>query len=144
VVNLIRKYKRLSGLEKKLFFEAFFLSFKIRFIIKFYPMKKYAAKLGTENKLSDNIDIEETEKLKTYIINVKRVSRYSFWRTKCFEEAFTLKKLIEKAGYTSTIYFGVAKQETNDLKAHAWLKIGDTMLIGGKGHKQYTVTKFFT
>lgn len=144
MANIITKYKQLTALEKKLFFESLVLSFKIRFLIKFYPMRKYAAKLGTENKLSDNIDIKQIEKLKPYIVNVKRVSRYSLWRTKCFEEAFTLKKLIEKAGYKSTIYFGVAKEESNKLKAHAWLKIGDTMLIGGNGHKQYTVTKFFT
>jgi len=144
VINAIKKYNRLASSEKKLFFESLFLSFKIRFLIKFYSMKKYAHKLGTENKLSDNIEAAEIEKLKPFIASIKRVSRYSFWRTKCFEEAFALKKLIEKRGYTSTIYFGVAKEESNSLKAHAWLKIGDAVIIGGRGHKQYTVTKFFT
>ena len=144
MIGLIKKYKRLASSEKKLFIESFVLSFKIRVLIKFYPMKKYAHKLGEENKLSDNIELAEIEKLKPFIVNIKRVSRYSIWRTKCFEEAFTLKKIIEKRGYSSTIYFGIAKEESNNLKAHAWLKIGDIIIIGGRGHKQYTVTKYFT
>jgi hypothetical protein len=143
MIKLIYKYNKLTLSEKKLFFETFFLSFKIRFLIKFYSMKIYVSKLGKDNKLSINIKQEEIEKLLPYINSTKRVSRYSFWRTKCYEEAFTLKKLIEKRGYASTIYFGVLKVE-NKLKAHAWLKIGDSVLIGGKGYKQYTVTKYFT
>ncbi len=143
MIGIINKYNKLQSSEKKLFFECLILSFKIRFLIKFYPMKKYASKLGVENKLPEKSNTVNIEQLKPFIITVKRVSRNSFWRTKCFEEAFTLKKLIEKRGFTSTIYFGVAK-ETTDLKAHAWLEIGDTVIIGGKGYEQYTVTKFFT
>jgi len=143
VIGIINKYNKLQSSEKKLFLECLILSFRIRFLIKFYPMKKYAYKLGVENQLPEESNAVNTEQLKPFIITVKRVSRNSFWRTKCFEEAFTLKKLIEKRGFTSTIYFGVAKT-TTDLKAHAWLKIGDTVIIGGKGYEQYTVTKFFT
>lgn len=144
MISALKKYRRTEASERKLFLETLIISFIIRLIIKFMPMKKYVDKLGKENKLSENIDANEIETLKKFVVNVKRVSRNSFWRTKCYEEAFTLKKILEKRGYSSTIYFGVLKEENNELKAHAWLKIGDVILIGGNAHNKYTVTKFFT
>ena len=120
------------------------MSVKVRFLIKFSSMKKYAHILGEENKLSNSVDDKQLADLTKYIVNVKRVSKYSFWRTKCFEEAFTLKRIFENHNQESTIYFGVAKNEDKELNAHAWLKIGDKVIIGGNGHEKYTVTKYFT
>jgi len=144
MINAIIKYYNLSLPEKSLFLETIYISIKVRFFIKFYSMKTYAKHLGQENTLVENVELDNVMTLKKYVQSVKRVSRHSFWRTKCFEEAFALKLLLQNHGQKSTIYFGVAKDEGASLNAHAWLKIGDEMLIGGNGHKKYTVTKFFT
>lgn len=144
MINAIIKYYNLSLLEKSLFIETFLISIKVRFLIKFFSMKTYVKNLGQENKLSENITNDDIENLKQYAQSVKRVSRNSFWRTKCFEEAFALKLLLENHGQKSTIFFGVAKGDSTELNAHSWLKIGDKVLIGGNGYEKYTVTKYFT
>ena len=55
--------------------------------------------------------------------------------------------LIDQAGWKGKRIddFGVHKnQETNILKAHAWLKTGDEFITGQKDHEEYTVVSYFT
>jgi len=39
----------------------------------------------------------------------------------------------------STIYFGLSKNEKDNLIAHAWLRLGSRIITGKHGHEQYTV-----
>jgi len=142
-MTLVSKYKRLSKFEKRLLFDAYTTSIKVRYYIKFFKMPYYVKMLGEKsNKLYPSNYNEE--KVITIIKNVKRVSRNSFWRTKCFEEAFNAKLLLQKHGIKSTIYFGVKKNKENKLDAHAWLTIGDKCIIGCNNINSYTITEFFS
>ena len=142
-MGLINKYIKLTKFEKLIFINAFFTSIKVRFNIKFFKMPYYVENLGEKGKQLNTSEFN-AEIVKIIIINVKRVSKYSFWRTKCFEEAYTAKLLMKKQNIKSTIFFGVKKDEQGSLNAHSWLKIGNNCIIGCNGIDKYTVTQFFT
>ena len=141
-MSLINKYYKLSSFEKSILLSALFTSLKVRFYIKFFKMPSYVKYLGKKGIKTISSNNNE-EKVLIIIKNVKRISKYSFWRTKCFEEAFTTKLLLKKQNINSTIYFGV-KKNNNNLDAHSWLKIGDKCIIGCRRIDKYTVTEFFT
>lgn len=140
---LISKYINLDKQERSLLLYTFIFSVKVRYFIKFHKMPYYVNHLGRKSVKTEkcNYNVEDVKKL---IRNIKRVNKFSFWRTKCFEDAFTLKLLLKKQAVESTIYFGVKKNDNDTLDAHAWLKIGEDCLIGCAGIETYTVTEFFT
>jgi hypothetical protein len=143
ILKNIKKYYKLGNFERNNLIKALLTSIKVRILIKFFSTSFYANKIGKQGiNTSQNTFNENT--VKTVLKNVKRVSKYSFWRTNCFEEALTTKLLLKKLDIESTIYFGVLKNEQQKLKAHAWLKIGDKFIIGQKNSEKFTITNFFT
>ena len=109
MISLIKKYKLLSKAEKKLLINTYFTSIKVRFYIKYYKMPSYVHLLGKKSKKTTPNKFDE-EKVKLIIKNIKKVSRNSFWRTKCFEEALNAKLQLQNQNIKSTIYFGVKKK----------------------------------
>ena len=143
MILLIKKYNRLSKFEKRLLINTYITSIKVRFYIKFYKMPSYIHLLGKKSEKTTSSKFDE-EKVKLIIKNIKIVSRNSFWRTKCFEEALNAKLQLQNQNIKSTIYFGVRKNNENSLDAHSWLKIGDICIIGCNNIDKYTITEFFT
>lgn len=69
---------------------------------------------------------------------IERASRYSFWRTKCFEQALTAKWMLGSRGQTTYLYFGVRKELSLGLTAHAWLVCEGEIVTGGNGASDFT------
>ncbi|MCK5168260.1 MAG: lasso peptide biosynthesis B2 protein, partial [Bacteroidales bacterium] len=76
--------------------------------------------------------------------NIRRWKRYLPWKVKCFEEAIAAKKVLEKYKISSTLYMGVDKNAEKELIAHAWLKVGNEIIIGKKGHEKFVVVGFYS
>jgi hypothetical protein len=137
------KIVKVKKLERKLFFEAFYISFIVRVKLFFSPFRKIAEKLGEKGKLSMN-NLQINDVLLVEIIHaIKRSVKYSVWRNKCLEQAITVKIMLSRRNISSTIFFGVKKAE-DELKAHAWLKIGETFVVGERQHEKYTIVAFYT
>jgi len=62
---------------------------------------------------------------------LQRVAAHLPWRTTCLVRAIAGALLLRRRGVASTIRFGV-KREDGKLAAHAWLLVGDTMVLGGE------------
>jgi len=56
--------------------------------------------------------------------------------------ALTARSMLQRRGVSGTIYLGLAKED-GALKAHAWLRSGDRMVTGGRGHRAYTQVSSF-
>jgi hypothetical protein len=52
------------------------------------------------------------------------------WRSDCLVQALAAQHWLASRGIGSTIHLGVRSSET-PIDAHAWLKVGDRVLIGG-------------
>lgn len=137
------KFFTVSSKERALFFEAWVFSFFARLKLIFTPFSIYSKRLGKHNYLPEEVsdfDIELVAKIKQAI---KRAVAYSVWRNKCLEQSVTAKKMLKKRGISSTIYFGVRKTN-NKLEAHAWVKIGDTFVVGERNHETFTVVAYYS
>ena len=65
------------------------------------------------------------------------------WECKCLAQAISGKMMLRRRQIPSTLYLGVAKKEDGDLNAHAWLRAGDIIILGGGGLERFAVVSTF-
>ena len=56
----------------------------------------------------------------------------------CLTQALAAEVLLRRQGYPSLLHIGVLRGEEGQLEAHAWLKSGDKVVIGGGELERYT------
>jgi hypothetical protein len=106
--------------------------------VLFFPFKKIASIMGlvnvetTYNDVNNNFS-NQIEKA------IQRASHYSIHSSKCYDQALAGKLMCKRRKLPSTIYFGLSKNEKDNLIAHAWLRQGSRIITGKHGHEQYTV-----
>lgn len=61
---------------------------------------------------------------------LERVAAHLPWRTTCLVRAIGGALLLRRRGIAATIRFGVSRAG-GELSAHAWLLVGDTIILGG-------------
>ena len=128
--------------EKAVTIKAYIYSFYYRLLVKKFPMKVLESKLGRKNTESSfQEDIISLRTAKLYAFHVNRITHRMPWEEKCLVRALTLRKLLKEKNISTTIYFGLYKEDEK-LKAHAWLRCGELYLSGGNGEKMTVVAKY--
>ncbi|GAA0584633.1 lasso peptide biosynthesis B2 protein [Rhizomicrobium electricum] len=67
---------------------------------------------------------------------LQRVAAHMPWRTTCLVRAIAGALMLKRRGIPSTIRFGVNRAD-GGLSAHAWLLVGDTIVLGGEIAPEY-------
>ena len=132
--------------SQKLFLFRIFLMLNLAGIANILlPFKIYARFLGQINSESSqnpkNIDWQYVERVSKSVRNVSKVSPLDF---KCLVQATVGKYFIAQERIDSTIYFGVKKDQSQNLKAHAWLRVGPKIVLGGEVVDQYNVVSTYS
>lgn len=130
--------------EITLLAEAWIFMAFARFCIVLFSFEKLMKLLGRTLSSEDWEDANRPLR-KWAEINraIQRASRYSFWRTKCFEQALTAKWMLRWRGYTSKMYFGVRKDQAAQMTAHAWVICEGEMVTGGNMAVEYMILTCF-
>lgn len=126
--------------------EAFVLLLYARILVVFKPFKQIAPTLGNHMQESaTNASSKQLEEAKAIGRAIKRVSQFTPVRSMCFEQAITASIMLSKRGINTTTYFGVLKDDSvkEGLKAHAWIKVGETTITGNRGMNKFTVVSTF-
>lgn len=140
-----KNFMTLSNGTKVLFLEAFFFLTISRILILIYTFKKIAKKLG-EPMNESSFDEKEGFIVKSVLIGkmVKKASAYSPMRSLCFEQALAAKFMLKRRSIPCTIYFGVSKDVSEKIKAHAWTRVGNKFVTGGKGKEGFQVISTYS
>jgi len=77
---------------------------------------------------------------------IRAAARRTNWESACLAQALTGMAMLARRGCTATVYLGVARDESGvgTMKAHAWLRCGDTILTGAAGYDGYVPISSFT
>lgn len=124
------------------FIEAWIFLHAMKLAILILPFKRIAGRIGKvhtetsfETVVSDGVrNVEHA---------IRRASRYTIHQSKCYDQALTGKLMLKRRGIPSTLYFGLAKDSTNSLTAHAWVRCGNRIITGRVGSEGYTVIACF-
>lgn len=60
----------------------------------------------------------------------------------CFPQAFAAYFMLRRRRIQSRMFYGVARQE-QELKTHAWIKVGERTVVGGEAETEFTVLAVF-
>ncbi|HEC73689.1 MAG TPA: lasso peptide biosynthesis B2 protein [Methylophaga aminisulfidivorans] len=147
--------------ELYFFLEAVLYIAAARFCVYFLPLKWYASMLGADSPhvpyalAQDRVNPDTVERIRRAI---SRAANNVPWNTVCLPQAIAAKWMCQRRNIRSVMYLGVTKKaetttsEQNlnamfskqaSMKAHAWLKVEDTIITGKVGHKKFTVLKTF-
>lgn len=72
---------------------------------------------------------------------VSAAARHSAVEFVCFPQALAGYTMLRWRGVTSTIVYGVARSPEGELLAHAWLMVGDQMVLGGEAAGDFTAVE---
>ncbi|PKM50877.1 MAG: hypothetical protein CVV02_09160 [Firmicutes bacterium HGW-Firmicutes-7] len=109
-----------------------------RIMILTIPFKKVAAIMGKSKEEAIKVLTERDQRRAKKLGNlISYVSNYTPWDSKCFVQALTGLMLLSLFKIPSTIYFGIRKQQTNRLLAHAWLRAGEQVITGDEERRYF-------
>jgi len=144
-VNALHKLLALSWRERFLLLEAFFYLGVARAALLTIPFKRIVPYLGQQMKKEDihESDSPPMDSARQVGWAVDIMSRRTPWESACLVQAIAGKIMLKQRGLPSLLYLGTKKDETGQLTAHAWLKNGNEILLGGSGHETFTVLSAF-
>ncbi len=127
----INKYMKLSWKIKIVLVIVFFLMGIIRLAILIVPFKYLASMIG-EKMSETSYEASRKELSRAYKVGwcVNKMSDFTPWESKCLVQALTAQLILKVLGISSTLYLGIAREESNKLVAHAWLRCGELIVTG--------------
>ena len=141
----VQRFFELNRAERSLFIQAFLLSIIYSFYILIVPKRIIFKWLGNKGVESSFEPISETlSEIFQVEKSIRRAVRYLPWKTKCFAQAISAKRLLQQKNISSTIYLGVAKKEKDRMIAHAWLRCGNRIVTGKEEMKNFTPVLCFS
>ena len=118
----------LKNHEKGLTLKVYLYSFFYRFCITNIKMNKIEKMMGVKGEESTEDETEEKLKYARLVaFHANRVTEHMPWEAKCLTRSLTTARLLKEKGIDSTIYMGVAKEESG-MKAHSWIRCGNMYL----------------
>jgi len=98
--------------------------------VSYLPSQKYLHITSTKSNL-----ILTEEKIKNGEIIAGIIDGLSLrtpWLSTCLMKVLTAHKMFDRRNISHIIHFGIKKNSSCELNAHAWLSVADAVLIGGE------------
>jgi hypothetical protein len=147
LIDDLRKFSSRSRLERGLFLEACVLLGVMRASILLFPFRRITNLLGlAQCNTSSMPGSDMTDDPSTIGWAVQAAAARTPWESACLVQALTGMIMLSHRGIGATLYLGVSKDENNPetMTAHAWLRCGDTILIGAGGVERFSVISSFS
>jgi hypothetical protein len=126
-----------------LILEAFLLIRMLGLLIRALPFRQLVLLMGlrqTENLIlnrrADRSHVAEVRRA------VRVAARGTPSKSACLVRALTAKVMLRQCGVTSTLYLGVSTGGPQ-LRAHAWLKVGESVVTGEHEMHEYSAVVSF-
>jgi hypothetical protein len=137
-VRRVVRFARLDGLRRSLFFRAVALLWKHRIGLWTGPFRVPDSPLGPPSPRTGapaapgSVASPPDRRPSPGVIGwaVTAASRF-VPRSTCLVRALAAQSLCRRYGYPCRLQLGARRGEAGDLEAHAWLEIGDEVVIGG-------------
>ena len=139
--------KSMSGHDWLLFLEATLLLAFARFCVRFIKIRHYVKLLGPlcdETAARDtNANQQSRDEILAIGQQIKRAANNVPWQAVCLPQAMVGKWMLRRRGISSEMFLGLARGESAELKAHAWLRAGDVPVTGTEISDTFTQVSRF-
>ncbi len=142
--NALGKFRQLSWADRLLLLEATVWLALVRLALLTVPFRRIAPRLGTlQHESATAVPSPTVQSASRIGWAVRAMARRTPWESACLAQAISAKAMLRRRHIHSTLYLGVAKNKTQPMQAHAWLRCGAAILTGAAGHEQYTILSSF-
>jgi hypothetical protein len=139
----LKVYFTLDSENMLLLAEAYIFLAWARFFIAL-PFSKISPSLGIKMKeTSQTTNPAHALGLKDVAYAIERMSKHTFWESKCLVRAIAGMRMLERRDIESTLYLGTTVDESGKMIAHAWLRSGNRYVLGKEGMERFTVVGKF-
>lgn len=139
----LRKFRTLSRRDRTLAVEAAIMLALASLLLALLPFRHVARWLGRlDREMGAQID---PPPLRPIGRAVERAARHLPWQPLCLPQAMAARAMLRRRGIASTLHFGM-KLDGPDraMRAHAWLTVGTTGVVGGTVADEFTVLARFS
>jgi hypothetical protein len=105
--------------------------------------RRLARYLGAEGQETPEQVYDPAASCRLVALAVDAASRHAPWEGRCFAQALAATAMLRRRHLACTTYFGVARDERQQLKAHAWVRCGRQFVTGGAGRERFAVVANF-
>ncbi len=144
--KLLKKWRKKTPEQRKLFFEAYFYTLYFEILIKTIPFRKIVKINKLKKSESDWISCEQHLEIANVKSAVFRSKKYSFFQPLCLNQALVAQRMLQKRKISGLLFLGVGKEEKESKKliAHAWLKCDRKIIVGDQELEKYAVVAKYT
>jgi hypothetical protein len=129
-MKLLRKYLRLRAMDRRLLVKSALLLGAVRlglWLLPFQTLWRFLTKMSCATTTWHDTDQTSIERV---VWAVAVASRYIPAAT-CLTQALTTRVLLGRQGHLANLRIGVARSETGQFEAHAWVECQGRIVIGG-------------
>ena len=116
--------------DRKMLIRAGVLLWIVRLGLWILPFQRLRDLLSKKNHKPIAETTTELASMQRIARSVRRMSRYVPAAT-CLAQSLVTVKLLEDAGFPARLRIGVARSESGELEAHAWVESNGRVIIGG-------------
>jgi hypothetical protein len=113
-----------------------------RFQVLTRPFKKIVKQLGAAGG-PETDPTTDPVMIRKVAWAIRTAAKFTPWESNCLAQGLAAGRMLKRRGLPAVLFFGVAKDETDQMIAHAWLRSGEYFVCGGDGSKRYAVTGVF-
>jgi hypothetical protein len=73
----------------------------------------------------------------------RHLAKFTIHNSKCYDQALAAKKELNRQRIPSTLLMGVNTSPIDELKAHAWVRCGEQVILGGELVPEYIALREF-
>jgi hypothetical protein len=142
----ITKFAKLTGRQKRLFWEAVLTLGMMRAAILTVSFKRLTRTLhhSKQEIVTETPRGERLQMAKEIGKAIDTAAKHTPWESACLAQALTAHRMLRKRGIPGVFYLGVMRDGTAEekMKAHAWSKCGEIVVTGG-GYEGFAVLSAF-
>jgi hypothetical protein len=138
VWNSLKRWAQLSGARRWLLAEALVALAMARLAVAFLPFRRIAAWLGTPGtETPATVTAHERSIAESVGWAVGSMGRRVPWDGRCLAQTLAATGMLRRRGLDGTVSFGVCAGESTGFDAHAWVRIGSSIVTGESGHQRF-------
>lgn len=143
-MSRVTRFFRCTFSDQLLVLEALAWLCWAKLLLRVVPFRWVTPRLGQSRlESSQSVSPQERRVAVRIVWAVQGVAWYAPVRFVCLPKAIATKWMLRRRRLPSTLYIGVQRREQDRMTAHAWVRVGEEILVGGEevaGHQ--TVAMF--
>jgi hypothetical protein len=128
------KFTQLPASSRLILLESVILLGLTRLAVLIVPFRLIQPFLRSDLRQSSKAST--SKKVEQIRYSIAAASNFLPWRNVCLNQAITAKLMLNRRGLPNTLVLGVQSQ-SDQLAAHAWVCVGEKIVIGEKSYQDY-------